>query len=156
LWSVVFLAMGGIALGKGVTSSGLLDKMDVLIRGFVEGRSEFGVVVVLTVVILVVSTFISHTIASVLLVPIAKAVGENLPGNQANLLIFITGLACSTGMGMPVSGFPNQTAATQEDEMGQLYLTNVDFLKNGVPASIIAALVVASLGYALMKLVGVD
>ena len=45
--------MGGIALGKGVTSSGLLDKMDVLIRRFVEGRSEFGVVVVLTLVILV-------------------------------------------------------------------------------------------------------
>jgi hypothetical protein len=125
----------------------------------------------------------------VLLVPIAKAVGGNLPGNQANLLIFITGLVCSTGMGMPVSGFPNQTAyvpplycqesnlfsirATQEDDMGQLYLTNVDFLKNGIPASVIAALVcvahpsspeqnthhmlrqvVASLGYTLMKLVG--
>ena len=45
--------MGGIALGKGVTSSGLLDKMDVLIRKLVEGRSEFGVVVVLTAVILV-------------------------------------------------------------------------------------------------------
>ena len=60
-------------------------------------------------------------------------------------------------MGMPVSGFPNQTAcvpcfysqesnlfairATQEDEMGQLYLTNVDFLKNGIPASVMAALV---------------
>ncbi|KAH9981901.1 SPX domain-containing protein [Russula compacta] len=151
LWSVVFLAMGGIALGQGVTSSGLLDKMDVVIRGLVKGRSEFGVVVLLTII---VSTFISHTIASVLLVPIAKAVGSNLPGNQANLLIFITGLVCSTGMGMPVSGFPNQTAATQEDEMGQLYLSNVDFLKNGVPASVIAALVVASLGYALMKLVG--
>lgn len=53
LWSVVFLAMGGIALGKGVTSSGLLDKMDILIRKLVEGRSEFGVVVVLTIVILV-------------------------------------------------------------------------------------------------------
>lgn len=57
-----------------------------------------------------ISTFISHTIASVLLVPIAKEVGSNLPGNHANLLIFITGLICSTGMGMPVSGFPNQTA----------------------------------------------
>ena len=32
-------------------------------------------------------------------------------------------------------------SATQEDELGQLYLSNVDFLKNGVPASIIAALV---------------
>ena len=31
--------------------------------------------------------------------------------------------------------------ATQEDELGELYLTNIDFLKNGVPASIIATLV---------------
>jgi phosphate transporter len=39
-------------------------------------------------------------------------VGSNLPGpgNHANLLIFVTGLICSAGMGMPVSGFPNQTA----------------------------------------------
>ena len=48
--------MGGIALGKGVTSSGLLDKMDILIRELVDGRSEFGVVVVLTAVILVSCT----------------------------------------------------------------------------------------------------
>jgi len=48
--------MGGIALGKGVTSSGLLDKMDILIRKLVDGRSEFGVVVVLTTVILVSCT----------------------------------------------------------------------------------------------------
>jgi hypothetical protein len=31
--------------------------------------------------------------------------------------------------------------ATQEDEMGQRYLANVDFLKTGVPASIVAATV---------------
>lgn len=48
--------MGGVALGKGVTSSGLLDKMDVFIRTLVQGRSEFGVVVVLTAVILVSCT----------------------------------------------------------------------------------------------------
>ena len=32
-------------------------------------------------------------------------------------------------------------SATQEDELGQLYLSNVDFLKNGVPASIVATFV---------------
>lgn len=32
-------------------------------------------------------------------------------------------------------------SATQEDDMGQLYLSNIDFLKNGVPASIIATAV---------------
>jgi phosphate transporter len=57
LWSVVFLAMGGIALGKGVTSSGLLDKMDALIRALVNGRSEIGVVVLLTTIVLVSGTY---------------------------------------------------------------------------------------------------
>lgn len=32
-------------------------------------------------------------------------------------------------------------SATQEDEMGRLYLSNMDFIKCGVPASMIAALV---------------
>lgn len=174
--------MGGIALGKGVTSSGLLDVMDNTIRDIVQGLSLYIVVLVLSLIVLVcsickvvetenslllckvVSTFISHTIASVLLVPIAKEVGSHMPGNRENLLIFLTGLLCSTGMGMPVSGFPNQTAcardvilcviyslsvtasANQENDMGQLYLSNIDFLKNGVPASVISAMVCACLG----------
>ena len=62
----------------------------------------------------IISTFISHTIASVLLVPIAQEVGTHLPGQPVNLLIFITALICSAGMGMPVSGFPNQTAYVEQ------------------------------------------
>ncbi|KAG1789299.1 SPX domain-containing protein [Suillus plorans] len=153
-WTIVFLAMGGIALGKGVTSSGLMVTMDRMIHRLLEGLSLYTVVLVLSPVVLIVSTFISHTIASVLLVPIAKEVGESLPGDHANLLIFMTGLLCSVGMGMPVSGFPNQTAAAQEDELGRLYLTNMDFLKNGVPASIVATLVVATVGFVLMIAIG--
>jgi phosphate transporter len=106
----VFLAMGGIALGKAVTSSGLLDVLDEGIRHLVNGLSLYTVVLVLSAVVLVVSTFISHTIASVLLVPIAAEVGKNLPQPHDRLLIFLTALICSAGMGMPVSGFPNQTA----------------------------------------------
>lgn len=154
MWTIVFLAMGGIALGKGVMSSGLLQTMDMLIRDLVHGYSLYHVVLILSPVVLVISTFISHTIASVLLVPIAKEVGSKLPGNHQNLLIFITALICSAGMGMPVSGFPNQTAATQEDELGELYLSNVDFLKNGVPASIIATIIVATIGFLLMTAIG--
>ncbi|KAF9448494.1 Sodium/sulfate symporter [Macrolepiota fuliginosa MF-IS2] len=153
-WTIVFLAMGGIALGKGVVSSGLLKIMDEGIRDLVSGYQLYTVVLILSPIVLVISTFISHTIASVLLVPIAKEVGNSLEGQPRNLLIFITALICSAGMGMPVSGFPNQTAATQEDELGELYLSNVDFLVNGVPASIIATLVVSSVGFVLMKMIG--
>jgi len=102
--------MGGIALGKGVTSSGLLNVMDDGVRHMVGNSGLYTVVIILSVVVLIVSTFISHTIASVLLVPIAKEVAMHLDGQPKNLLIFITALICSTGMGMPVSGFPNQTA----------------------------------------------
>ncbi|KAG8819435.1 low-affinity phosphate transporter [Serendipita sp. 400] len=156
LWSIVFIAMGGSALGKAVQTSKLLEAMDIVIRDMIDGLSFYVVVIVLSAVVLVISTFISHTIASVLLVPIAAEVGANLPVPHPNLLMFLTGLICSTGMGMPVSGFPNQTAATQTDDVGELYLTNVDFLKNGVPASIIAAVVVATLGFALMKAIGLQ
>ncbi|KZO91147.1 Sodium/sulfate symporter [Calocera viscosa TUFC12733] len=154
LWSVVFLAMGGIALGKAVVSSGLIDSFDTQIRIAISGLDLYQVVLVLSAIVLVVSTFISHTIASVLLVPIAAEVGERLADPHPRLLIMLTALLCSTGMGMPVSGFPNQTAANQEDEVGRRYLTNIDFLKNGVPASIIAAIVVATVGYLLMRAVG--
>ncbi|KAF8799051.1 SPX-domain-containing protein [Phlegmacium glaucopus] len=154
-WTIVFLAMGGIALGKGVMSSGLLEVMDDIIRDLITGVPLYSVVLILSPVVLIVSTFISHTIAAILLVPIAKEVGSSFPGDHQNLLIFITGLICSAGMGMPVSGFPNQTAATQEDELGELYLSNIDFLKNGVPASIIATSVVATVGFLLMKLIGI-
>ncbi|KIK60132.1 hypothetical protein GYMLUDRAFT_244566 [Collybiopsis luxurians FD-317 M1] len=153
-WTIVFLAMGGIALGKGVTSSGLLEIMGEIIRDLVDGFSLYNVVLILSPIVLVISTFISHTIASVLLVPIAKEVASSLGGNHQNLLIFVTALICSAGMGMPVSGFPNQTAATQEDDLGELYLSNVDFLKNGVPASIFATLVVATVGYSIMFAIG--
>ena len=102
--------MGGSALGKAVEASGLLEAMDSVIRDIVDGLSLTTVVFVLSAIVLVVSTFISHTIASILLCKIAAEVGDKLPEPHRNLLVFLTGLLCSTGMGMPVSGFPNQTA----------------------------------------------
>ena len=115
LWTIVFLAMGGIALGQGVTSSGLRDQLGELIRRLIFGLPPFSVVIMLSFIVLVVSTFISHTIASVLLSPIALAVGNSLPDGHPRLLVFLTALICSAGMGMPVSGFPNQTAYVPSD-----------------------------------------
>lgn len=53
MWTIVFLAMGGIALGKGVESSGLLGVMDTHIRDLVEGLGIYTVVMVLTPIVLV-------------------------------------------------------------------------------------------------------
>lgn len=45
-------------------------------------------------------------------------------------------------------------AISQENELGQPYLTTKDFLVNGVPSSVFAVLCVATIGYALMSLIG--
>ena len=50
--------MGGIALGNGVKSSGLLDTMDGIIHGMLKGRKLYSVVVVLSVIVLVCPPFV--------------------------------------------------------------------------------------------------
>lgn len=155
LWTVVILAMGGIALGKAVTSSGLLESMDDLIQSFVAGLPLWKVLFALLGISLVVATFISHTIAAVLLVPIASQVGDSLASApHPKLLIMATVLTASAACGLPVSGFPNMTAVSQVDSVGRRYVTAKDFLKVGVPASIVATAVVGSVGFLMMTLLG--
>jgi len=49
----VFLAMGGIALGKGVSSSGLLEILHDAISELVEGYRLYTVVLILSPIVLV-------------------------------------------------------------------------------------------------------
>lgn len=46
------------------------------------------------------------------------------------------------------------TAIMMENEVGERYLSVKDFLKTGVPASIITFVVVVLMGYLLMRIVG--
>jgi phosphate transporter len=56
-------------------------------------------------------------------------------------------------MGLPVSGFPNMTAISQEKRNGTPYLKTKDFLRNGVPCSILVMICICTIGYGLMSLV---
>ncbi|SPC66321.1 probable PHO91 - similarity to Pho87p and Pho90p [Ustilago sp. UG-2017b] len=150
LWTVVFLAMGGIALGKAVTSSGLLESLDDLIQEMVKELALWQILIALLSIGLVVATFISHTIAAVLLVPIAAQVGESLQTPHPRLLIMATTLVASAAMGLPVSGYPNQIAVSMEDDLGDRYVTVKDFLSVGLPASVVATLIVGSVGVVIM------
>lgn len=56
----MFLAMGGIALGKGVTSSGLLDIMGDRIKELVSGFRLYTVVLLLSPMVLVSVFLLFH------------------------------------------------------------------------------------------------
>ncbi|GAA5975622.1 hypothetical protein JCM11641_003548 [Rhodosporidiobolus odoratus] len=153
-WSIVFLAMGGIGLGKAVLASGLLDDIDAVIEKLVLGWDLWPVLALFSAVVLVIGTFISHTIAAVLVVPIASRIGEAMEVPHPTLLIFSTTLICSAAMGLPISGFPNLQAINVEDELGQRYLQPSDFFRCGIPASLAATGIIITLGYVIQRGLG--
>ena len=143
-----------MALGHAVTSSGLLQDIALHIK---EGIQEFEAITILIIfasLILVFSTFVSHTVAALIIVPIVQQVGQQLPHPHANLLVMGAGLACSAGMGLPVSGFPNMSAVMLEDAKGKQYLTTRDFVVTGIPTSIFCTIFVCTLGYGILTSVG--
>lgn len=109
LWTIIILAAGGLSLGKAVSSSGLLHTIASSITSSVEGMSLYGVMVVFAALILVVATFISHTVAALIILPLVQQVGAGMAEPHPNLLVMVSALLCSCAMGLPTSGFPNMS-----------------------------------------------
>ncbi|CAD6583449.1 MAG: low-affinity phosphate transporter [Alectoria sarmentosa] len=155
LWTIIILAAGGLSLGKAVSSSGLLHTIAGAITKKVEGMSLYGVLVVFASLILVVATFISHTVAALIILPLVHTVGAGMKEPHPNLLVMGSALMSSAAMGLPTSGFPNMTAIMMEDpQTGQRYLQVKHFISRGIPASIIVLVVVITLGYGLLLVAG--
>ncbi|CDR36305.1 CYFA0S01e00386g1_1 [Cyberlindnera fabianii] len=154
LWTIVVLAMGGIALGKAVATSGLLATIALAIQQRVEHFSLFAILLIFGALILVVATFVSHTVAALIIVPLVAEIGSKLDDPHPNLLIMASAFLCSCAMGLPTSGFPNVTAISLVDDLGERYLTVGNFIVGGVPSSLFAYLTVVTVGYLLMRFSG--
>lgn len=152
-WNIVVLAMGGTALGKAVASSGLLNTIAITIQHQVEDFSLFGVTLTFGFLILTMATFVSHTVAALIIIPLVSEIGNNMPEPHPRLLIMASALLCSAAMGLPTSGFPNVTAICMTDEFGTPYLTVGTFITRGVPSSVIAYIMIVTIGYATMKII---
>ncbi|CAG8748796.1 19757_t:CDS:2, partial [Racocetra persica] len=118
LWTVIVLAMGGIALGAAVRDSGLLKTIAESVQLLSNGLNVWQALALFSSLVLVVATFISHTVGALIILPIVAEVGLHLSDPHPNLLVMGSALICSVAMGLPVSGFPNMNAIMMEDEMG--------------------------------------
>lgn len=94
LWNVIILAMGGIALGKAVDSSGLLHTMALQISERVMGLSTFQVLFVFSALVLVMATFISHTVAAFIVLPMVAKIGMELTDPNPRLLVMVKVFDC--------------------------------------------------------------
>lgn len=141
-WNVVVLAIGGSALGKALEYSGLLGAIGEIIEGLL---GEFGFLTVMSIfcaILLFITTFVSHSVGAFVFIPIIvkfASVNPKFNSIKAACLALAACFTCSAGMAMPISGFPNMTAASQQDRKGRSYVSTLDFAKGGVVPSIVFA-----------------
>lgn len=109
LWTIIILAAGGLCLGKAVTSSGLLHTIAKAITARVDHFNLYGVLLVFSALILVMATFISHTVAALIMLPLVRQIGVGMDDPHPNLLVMASALMCSVAMALPTSGFPNMS-----------------------------------------------
>lgn len=99
-WDVLMLAGGGLSLGAAVSASGLGEAIVAAIP--VERWGPLGVIVAITLVCALMTTFMSNTATANLLVPVVAG----LSSANASLLVVVA-YACSCTMILPVSTPPN-------------------------------------------------
>lgn len=151
-WTIILLAMGGIALGSAVQSSGLLSTIGTALQKRIENFGQLSILAIFGIIMLVFGTFVSHTVAAIIIVPLVQEVGSKLPSNKAApILIFGCCLLASCGMALPSSGFPNITAFGKLDDRGKNYLTVNHFLTRGIPSTFIGYIVIITIGFGIMN-----
>jgi phosphate transporter len=92
LWSVVMLAMGGIALGKAVESSGLLHEITGHLTPLLQDMSVFSCLALLAGVVVIVTSFISHTVGALIILPVVAQIGALLPDPRPRTLVMTAGI----------------------------------------------------------------
>ena len=111
-WNILILMWGGLAMGAGITASGLDGligdaRLDAMPGG------AMGLAAVVIALSIALSTFMSNTATANLLVPIVLALP--LVGGEPVYLAIVCALGCSFAMAMPVSTPPNAIAFATGD-----------------------------------------
>jgi sodium-dependent dicarboxylate transporter 2/3/5 len=148
-WDVLWLISGGIALGLAMEETGLSRRVIESIP--FAAMPALSLAIAAGLASLALSTFMSHTAAANLLLPLVAALGASVDSLQplggARMLILVVTFACSLAMALPVSTPPNAMAyATGE-------IASREIMKAGLAVNLVGALAVAAL-MATLRAVG--
>ncbi|KAK1945790.1 putative transporter C3B8.04c [Phytophthora citrophthora] len=150
-WHILFLIGGGNVLGDAVQRSGLLDTLSQTVIHALPSGNVWMVTVSLCSMVICLTTFVSHTVASIILLPIIVQMAIQI--GHPHIPVICCALAISAAMALPFSSFPNINSLLVLDDHGQPYLEVKDFLRVGVTFSLVTMALIVTLGYGLIVLV---
>eukprot|EP00457_Paulinella_chromatophora_P003008 gb/GEZN01003013.1/.p1 GENE.gb/GEZN01003013.1/~~gb/GEZN01003013.1/.p1 ORF type:complete len:730 (-),score=80.64 gb/GEZN01003013.1/:15-2204(-) len=166
-WNLIFLIGGGSVLGQAVQSSQLLDILshvflDLIVHGYNSHHTPDLSYLQLAVVIfkilsllLLFTSFISHTVAAIILMPLMAKIGHKI--GAATLLTMLSAFTISSAMALPFSSFPNLNSFLVKDDFMKPYLHVGDFLKLGIPFQMVLFFLILTMGSVLVIVIaGLD
>jgi anion transporter len=148
-WHTLCLIGGGNVLGKAVGSSGLLIYVTHDILSILPLDNPWLANVGILVFVCLVGTFVSHTVAAIILMPIIVSVGVTL--EIPEVVVIGSALAISGAMALPFSSFPNVNAVMLKDDMHQPFLSAFDVVKIGAPTTVVTIFLISTLGMGLIN-----
>lgn len=98
------MLQGGLVLSEAVKECGILKVAAGAIEDATDGLPLWQMVAVFCALVLVCTTFVSHTVGAMVILPVVASVGAAMPQPHPRLLVMATALMCSGAMGLPVSG----------------------------------------------------
>lgn len=147
-WDVVYLVAGGVVLGSAVESSQLLSLITGRLNKAIGSSSLWMAYIIFCTFMAVIANAVSHTVSAIIVLPLISEIGLSL--GHPRLLVLGGTFAASVAMALPISSFPNISAAQVTDEVGNPYLNATDILRVGVAMTFICTLVILTFGFALM------
>lgn len=139
-WNILVLIAGGIALGDGITSTGLDTWIVAIVPG--EGLGFFALAALIGLLAIVMSTVISNSVATMILLPIGLALAGNMGATESQLQVLagMCAIMASYAMSLPISTPPNAIA------YGTGQIDNRDMLLVGGITSVAASALVIITG----------
>lgn len=150
-WHTLILVGGGNVLGKAVESSGLLTYIANGINDYLPVDNPWLALLCILLFCGTVSTFVSHTVASIILMPIIAKIGVTM--HMPEVVVIGSAFAVSAAMALPFSSFPNVNSLLIVDDFQRPYLKVPDFVRTGLPMSLIAIFLIATVGLSLINLI---
>lgn len=104
-WNILFVIAGGLALGQGMSLTGL----DKVIAGMIPVNAE-GIILIMFLLALGIGTFLSNTTTAVLLIPMAISMATISDNIHIKFMVVGLAIMCGSSMVLPISTPPNAIA----------------------------------------------
>ncbi|KAH0790127.1 Sodium:sulfate symporter transmembrane region family protein [Histomonas meleagridis] len=146
-WNIIFMLMGGNALCKIVTDSGLMEVAKNLLESLLGGTSLWVSILIVNACVLVIDILLTHTVSSMITLPLVCT----FAANSGHLALYAM-CACMTTTAsqvLPVSSFPNICTVSLQDDTGKNYLTSKEMIIWGIIVTIACLIACVSVYYGI-------